>query len=278
MFKKLKKFMRNIIAWGSITLIALFIFMAIFAPLISPHQPNDQDLRKRLLPPKWMEGGDPTYILGTDDLGRDVLARTIYGSRVSITAALMSGVIGTLAGLISGYYPQMDNIIMRIADIQLAFPTILLALVVVSVVGSGFDKVVLILGITGWVSYARVVRSEVLSVKQSDYIVAAQTLGINNVRILIRHILPNVIAPAVTIGTFQVASAIIAESSLSYLGLGIPIDIPSWGNMIYQGQLYIESAWWISVFPGLFIILVVLSINLLGDVLRDFMDPHTRHV
>lgn len=281
MYKKLKKYMGSVIAWVSIALLGLFVFMAIFAPLISPHAPNDQELRKRLLPPVWSEGSDPSYFLGTDDLGRDVLTRVIYGSRISIAvgilAALLSGVLGTVVGLLSGYYPRVDAITMRLADIQLSFPTILLALAVVAVVGSGFEKLVLILGITGWVSYARVIRSEVLSIKHTDYIVAAQTLGIGDARILYRHILPNIIAPAVTIATFQVASAIIAESSLSFLGVGIPVNIPTWGNMLHQGQLYIESAWWMSVFPGIAIMLVVLSINILGDVLRDYMDPRTRH-
>lgn len=273
--------MGSAIAWVSITLLVLYILVAIFAPLISPHLPNDQELRKRLLPPSWSEGGDSSYFLGTDDLGRDLLSRVIYGSRISISvgvlAALLSGVLGTTIGLLSGYFPRVDDVTMRLADIQLAFPTILLALAVVAVVGSGFEKLVLILGITGWVSYARVIRSEVLSIKHSDYIVAAQTLGISDGRILYRHILPNIIAPAVTIATFQVASAIIAEASLSFLGLGIPVNIPTWGNMLHQGQLYIESAWWMSVFPGISIMLVVLSINILGDVLRDYMDPRSRH-
>lgn len=281
MFKKIKKTMGSAIAWVSISLIVLYILVAIFAPLISPHLPNDQELRKRLLPPAWSEGGDSSYLLGTDDLGRDLLSRVIYGSRISISvgvlAALLSGVLGTTIGLLSGYFPRVDDVTMRLADIQLAFPTILLALAVVAVVGSGVEKLILILGITGWVSYARVIRSEVLSIKHSDYIVAAQTLGIGDGRILYRHILPNIIAPAVTIATFQVASAIIAESSLSFLGLGIPVNIPTWGNMLHQGQLYIESAWWMSVFPGICIMLVVLSINILGDVLRDFMDPRSRH-
>ena len=281
MFNKIKKYMGSAIAWVSITLLVLYILVAIFAPLISPHLPNDQELRKRLLPPSWSEGGDSSYFLGTDDLGRDLLSRVIYGSRISISvgvlAALLSGVLGTTIGLLSGYFPRVDDVTMRLADIQLAFPTILLALAVVAVVGSGFEKLVLILGITGWVSYARVIRSEVLSIKHSDYIVAAQTLGISDGRILYRHILPNIIAPAVTIATFQVASAIIAEASLSFLGLGIPVNIPTWGNMLHQGQLYIESAWWMSVFPGISIMLVVLSINILGDVLRDYMDPRSRH-
>ena len=280
MYKHLKKYMGDASAWVSAALLGLFILIAIFAPLISPYLPNDQELRKRLLPPAWETGGNPAYLLGTDDLGRDILSRVLYGSQVSMSvgvlSALLSGVLGTAIGLFSGYYRRVDDITMRFADIQLAFPTILLALAVVAVVGGGFGKLVLIIGFTGWVSYARVIRSDVLSIKHSDYIVAAQTLGIGDSRILFHHILPNIIAPVVTIGTFQVASAIILELSLSFLGLGIPVNIPTWGNMLHQGQLYIESAWWMSVFPGISIMLVVLSINILGDVLRDFMDPRSR--
>jgi peptide/nickel transport system permease protein len=280
MLTNVKRYFRNTIAWVSIAIFAFFLFTAIFAPLISPHLPNDQDLTKRLLPPAWSEGGNRAYLFGTDELGRDILSRVIYGSQVSISvgvlAALLSGAFGTLIGLFSGYYSKVDDAMMRLADIQLAFPTILLALVVVAVVGGGFGNLVLILGITGWVYYARIIRSEVLSIKQSEYIIAAKTLGIGDQRILFVHILPNIIAPAVTIATFQVASAIITESTLSFLGLGIPVNIPSWGNMLHQGQLYIESAWWLTVFPGICIMLVVLSINLLGDVLTDYMNPKTR--
>ncbi len=280
MLKRVKRYFGRTISQVSIAIFVFFVAMAIFAPFISPHRPNDQDLTKRLLPPAWSEGGDRAFLFGTDELGRDILSRVIYGSQVSMSvgllAALLSGVLGTVIGLFSGYYSKVDDVVMRLADIQLAFPTILLALTVVAVVGGGFEKLVLILGITGWVSYARIIRSEVLSIKQTEYIIAAKTLGIGDQRILFVHILPNIFAPAVTIATFQVASAIITESSLSFLGLGIPVNIPSWGNMLHQGQLYIESAWWLTVFPGICIMLVVLSINLLGDTLRDYMNPRTR--
>jgi peptide/nickel transport system permease protein len=267
-------------AWISLAILFFFILAAIFASRISPHLPNDQDLTKRLLPPAWSDGGSLAFLFGTDELGRDILTRVVYGSQVSISvgmfAALLSGLLGTIIGLFSGYYSKLDDVMMRLADIQLAFPTILLALAVVAVVGGGFEKLVLILGVTGWVYYARVIRSEVLSIKQSEYIDAARTVGVGDARILFRHILPNIFAPAMTIGTFQVASAIIAESSLSFLGLGIPVNIPSWGNMLQQGQAYVETAWWLTVFPGICIMLVVLSINVLGDALRDYMDPKTR--
>ncbi|MCZ8511450.1 ABC transporter permease [Paenibacillus filicis] len=261
-------------------LLAIFLLIAIFAPLLAPHDPNAQDLMYRLKAPIWLANHADGYLLGTDNLGRDVLSRLIYGSRVSIMvgicAVVLSGVIGTMIGLLSGYYRFLDQIAMRFADIQLAFPTILLALVIVAVVGGGMKNLILVLGITGWVPYARVIRSEVLSIRTSDFVVAAQTIGANDSRILFRHILPNIYAPIITIGTFQIASAIISESSLSFLGLGIPANIPSWGSMLSQGQLYINTAWWITVFPGFSLMLVVLAINLLGDTVRDYMDPKTR--
>ncbi len=280
MFTNVKRHFGNPISWLSMAIFVFFVLVAIFAPLVAPHAPNEQDLTKRLLPPAWSEGGNHAFLFGTDELGRDILSRVIYGSQVSISvgvlAALLSGAFGTIIGLFSGYYSKIDDVMMRLADVQLAFPTILLALTVVAVVGGGFEKLVLILGITGWVYYARIIRSEVLSIKQSEYIIAATTLGIGDGRILFVHILPNIFAPAVTVATFQVASAIITESTLSFLGLGIPVNIPSWGNMLQQGQLYIESAWWLTVFPGICIMLVVLSVNLLGDVLTDYMNPKTR--
>nr|WP_276509471.1 ABC transporter permease [Paenibacillus anseongense] len=213
-------------------------------------------------------------------MGRDLLSRIIYGSQVSIlvgvAAVVISGVLGTIIGLLSGFYSALDHLMMRIADIQLAFPTILLALAIVAVIGGGLNNLIIVLGITGWVPYARVIRSEVLSIRSSDFVVAAQTIGVSDFRLLFRHILPNIFSPVITIATFQVASAIIAESSLSFLGLGVPVSVPSWGNMLNQGQLYMESAWWISVFPGLSIMLIVLAINILGDIWRDKLNPKAK--
>ena len=284
--KKLKKTLRGPISWGAFILLCLFILCAIFAPFISPKDPEKQDLLNRYAPPFWIEEssfgaeGSTQHILGTDDLGRDVLSRLIYGSRTSISvgvlAALLAGGIGITIGLISGYFPKLDGIIMRIADIQLAFPQILLSLSIVAIFGGGFTKLIIVLGITGWVSYARVIRSEVLSMRSSDYIIAAQTVGVSQMRILWRHVLPNIIARAVTIGTNQMATAIITESSLSFLGLGISPNVPTWGNMLQTGQMYVDSAWWLSVFPGLCIMLTVLSINLLGDALKDSIVPKAR--
>ncbi|WP_148417071.1 ABC transporter permease [Oceanobacillus jeddahense] len=259
-----------------ITLI-IFIILAVFGDLIAPFDPNQQNLLERFSPPAWMEGSSQSHILGTDHLGRDLLSRIIIGSQVSIVVGLcamfISGLLGTLIGLLSGYYKTIDQLFMRIADIQLAFPTILLALAIIAVVGGSLSNLIIILGVTGWVPYARVVRSEVYSLRTNDFVTAAKTIGVRDKRILYKHILPNILAPVTTIATFQVASAIIAESSLSFLGLGVPVNTPSWGNILSEGQIYMESSWWISVFPGLCIVLVVLSINILGDRWRDIFNP-----
>lgn len=272
--------MGNALVWFSIAVLIFFIITAILAPFIVTHDPNAQNLLTRLKPPIWLSGAKAGYWFGTDNLGRDIVSRIMYGSRVSMTvgvlAVCVSGVIGILVGLLSGFYNAVDHVTMRIADIQLAFPTILLALAIVAVVGGGMSNLILVLGITGWVPYARVVRSEVMSMRTSDFVVAARTVGVTEARILFRHILPNIIAPIITIATFQVASAIIAESSLSFLGLGVPVNVPSWGNMLSEGQLYLGTAWWISVIPGICIMLVVLTINILGDAVRDYLDPKTR--
>jgi peptide/nickel transport system permease protein len=270
----------SVFTWLSFVLLLVFLLFAIFGPLLAAHDPNAQNLTSRLKPPVWLSGSVHGYLLGTDHLGRDIFSRILYGSRVSllvgVLAVCVSGILGSIIGLLSGFYNIMDQIMMRIADIQLAFPTILLALAIVAVLGGGMSNLILVLGITGWVPYARVVRSQVLSIQSNDFIVAAQTIGASDFRILFRHIVPNIYAPIITIATFQVASAIIAESSLSFLGLGVPVNVPSWGNMLSQGQLYMSSAWWISVFPGICIMLVVLSINILGDAIRDYLDPKTR--
>lgn len=280
MLRKLKRHMGSGVAWFAVAVLGLFILCAVFAPVIAPYGENQQNIMKRLKPPSWCEGGSADYPLGTDDLGRDILTRLIYGSRssilVGVLAALLSGGIGISLGLLAGYFKKIDAVLMRLADIQLAFPSMLLALAIIAVLGGGFFKLILVLGITGWVSYARVVRSEVLSLRTSDYVLAAQTCGVGTARILFVHILPNVIGPALTIMTFQVASAIISEASLSFLGLGISPTTATWGNILQSGQLYMTTAWWISLFPGLCIMLIVVAINILGDVLGDYLDPNTK--
>ncbi|GLY79322.1 ABC transporter permease [Actinoallomurus iriomotensis] len=269
---------RNHAAKVAIGVLFLVVIVGVFAPLIAPHDPNAQNLTLKLRPPFWSAGHQPGYPLGTDNLGRDVLSRIVYGTRISllvgVSATLLSGVVGTAVGLVSGYYRGWrDQVFMRLADIQLAFPTILLALAIIAVLGPSLWFVILVLGLTGWVNYARVVRAEVLSLRSREFVVAARAIGDNDRQIMTRHLLPNITAPLVTIGTLQVAAMIIAEASLGYLGLGVPPSIPTWGGMLADGQLYLRSAWWIAVFSGAAIMLTTLSINVTGDMLRDVADP-----
>jgi peptide/nickel transport system permease protein len=251
---------------------------ALFAPLIAPDDPNAQDLLMRLRPPAWQHGGSGAHLLGTDQLGRDMLSRVIYGTRVSLlvgaSAALLAGVVGTLVGLASGYLGGWpDKVLMRLADVQLAFPAILLALAIVGFLGSGLWYVILVLGFTGWVSYARVVRSEVMSLRSRDFVTEARAIGATDPAIMRRHLLPNVMAPLATIGTLHIAAAIVAEASLSYLGLGVPKETVTWGSMLADGQLYLGTSWWVAVFPGVALMLTSLAVNITGDALRDVADP-----
>lgn len=274
----LKALRRNIVAQIAVGVLVLVVVVGIFAPLIAPFDPAAQDLVNRLAPPIWMPGGLPGHVLGTDDLGRDLFSRIIYGTRVSllvgVAATLLSGVVGTIIGVVCGFYRgRIDTLFMRLADIQLAFPTILLALVVVVVLEPSLWVVIVVLGLNGWMSYARVIRAEVLSLRSRDFVTAARAIGDNDVQIMVRHIRPNILAPLATIGTLQVAAMIVAEASLSYLGLGVPPTIPTWGGILSEGQLYIATSWWIALFSGVAIVLTTLSINVTGDMLRDFADP-----
>lgn len=259
----------------------LLLLAAALATVIAPFDPSAQDLSVRLKPPTWLVDGSPDHWLGTDSLGRDVLSRLIIGSRISVTvgvvAVSISGVVGTTIGIVAGYFGGLtDQALMRLADIQLAFPSILLALAILAVVGPGFLNVLLVLGATGWVSYARVIRAQVLSLREREYVLAARALGAGAGLILVRHILPNALSPLIVIATLQVASVVIAEASLNYLGVGVPVETVTWGGMLSDGQLYLATAWWLAVFPGLAIMVTVLSVNLLGDALRDILDPRLR--
>ncbi|MFF2384466.1 ABC transporter permease [Streptomyces sp. NPDC058108] len=274
----LRTLLRNRLAVAALAVLAIMLLLAVLAPLIAPYDPNSQDLLLRLRPPVWQSGGSGSHPLGTDQLGRDMLSRVIYGTRVSLLvgagAALLAGVIGTAVGLTSGYFGGLpDRILMRLADVQLAFPAILLALAIVGFLGSGLWYVILVLGITGWVSYARVVRSEVMSLRSRDFITEARAIGVTDRAIMRRHLLPNVMAPLATIATLHVAAAIVAEASLSYLGLGVPRETVSWGSMLADGQLYLGTSWWVAVFPGLALMITSLAVNITGDALRDVADP-----
>jgi len=272
MFVELKK---SKTAQFGLVIIVLFIFMAIFAPLISPYNPLDQDISQRLRPPS------KTHLFGTDQLGRDVLSRVIYGSRISLivgfSAVFISGIIGIALGMISGFYGgKIDTVIMRLVDIQLSLPFILLAIAIMAVLGPGLKNIILVLGITGWVIYARIVRGETLKTKNIDFVKAAVALGNSDIKILYTHVLPNVLASAIVVATLEMARMIIMEAALSFLGLGIQPPIPSWGSMVADGRDYITNAWWLITFPGLAIMITVLGINLFGDWLRDSLDPKLR--
>lgn len=274
----LRTLLRNKLAVVALAVLAIMLIFALFAPLIAPYDPNAQDLLLRLKPPAWQSGGSGAHLLGTDQLGRDMLSRVIYGTRISLLvgagAALLAGVIGTVVGLASGYFGGwLDRVLMRLADVQLAFPAILLALAIVGFLGSGLWYVILVLGFTGWVSYARVVRSEVMSLRSRDFITEARAIGVTDGAIMRRHLLPNVMAPLATIGTLHIAAAIVAEASLSYLGLGVPKETVTWGSMLADGQLYLGTSWWVAVFPGVALMITSLAVNITGDALRDVADP-----
>jgi peptide/nickel transport system permease protein len=261
-----------------VTCIACTILAAVLAPLLSPADPLHNSLLDRLTPPMWAAGGTLRYPLGTDTLGRDVLTRLLYGARVSLliglSAVVLAGAVGVGLGLVSGYYGgRVDDILMRLGDIQLAFPILVLAIAILAVLGASLGNVIVVLGLSGWVTYARIVRGETLSLTQREFVEAARGIGVPDHLILWRHILPSVLPPVTVVATFSVARIIIAEASLSFLGLGVPPPMPSWGAMLDEGRNYITTGWWLAMFPGLAIFLLVLGINLVGDWLRDVLDP-----
>ncbi len=264
-------------------IIGAFTFTAIFANFMTPHNPTEPVLELKLLPPFWMEGGSMKYPLGTDPLGRDIVTRIIYGARVSLTVSLLTiffaGFIGVSLGLISGYYGGwVDSVIMRVVDTTVALPLILFAVILVVVIGAGLLNVVIAIALLQWARYARVVRGEVLSLKERDFIAQARIAGCSVNRILWVHLFPNVVNTLVVLITVEIGRIIITEASLSFLGAGIPPPAPAWGQMVAGGRDYITSAWWVAIFPGVAIMLVVLSFNLFGDWLRDTLDPKLRQL
>jgi peptide/nickel transport system permease protein len=261
----------------------LLVIPAVFAPLLAPHDPLKGSLAKRLKPPVWQQGGSMEYPLGTDKLGRDILSRMMHGARVSLTVSMVAifvgGGIGTALGLMSGYFGgRVDSLIMRLVDISLSLPTILLALVLVAAVGPSFGTVVTVLVVLLWARYARLVRGESLSIRERDFIARARVAGASHTRIMTRYIFPNVINSLIVLATLQVGYVILLESGLSFLGAGLPRPTPAWGLMVADGRELIVTAWWVSMFPGLAIMLTVLALNLLGDWLRDHFDPKLRQV
>ncbi|MEA2787206.1 MAG: peptide/nickel transport system permease protein [Candidatus Eremiobacteraeota bacterium] len=277
----LRKLARDPAAVIGAVIVAVVVVCAVFAPLIARADPNAQDLTSTLVPPMWIAGGVHAHPLGTDNLGRDVLTRIVWGARVSaivgISVVLIGGTIGVTAGLLAGYRRGwVDAVIARITDVQLAFPLVLLAVAIVAVVGPGLWTVIAAIGLTSWVQYVRVVRAETLSLREREFVLAAQAAGATTTRVIGRHLLPNVASAAIVLGTFEIARAIVLESSLSFLGLGVPPTTPSWGGMLADGRQYLDTAWWTALFPGLAIMTAVMGVNLLGDGLRDALDPASR--
>ncbi|WP_432357295.1 ABC transporter permease [Sporosarcina sp. UB5] len=256
-------------------------FVSVFANYLAPHDPAAINPAKMLKPPSWLEGGDKEHLLGTDNLGRDVLSRIIYGSRVSllvgIASVILAGAIGIVVGLAAGYYGGwLDSILMRIVDSFLSIPNILFALVFLAVFGPSVPTLIVVLGVTNWVAYARIIRGETLSIKEREFVRAARSIGVRNVTIIRRHVLPNVISSFIVISTLSVATTIILEASLSFLGLGVQPPTVSWGGILSDGRDYLATSWWLATFPGMAITITVLAIIFLGDWLRDVLDPRSQ--
>lgn len=266
-----------------VLILVALVVVAVFAPWIAPHSPVESDITVRLNPPAWMDGGDPQYLLGTDRFGRDILSRIIFGTRVSLIVSLLaiffSGSIGTLVGLVSGYYGGwVDALLMRLTDIGLSIPMLLIAILLAVVLGPSFQNVVIVISLLLWPRYARQIRGETLSIKEQDFIATARVSGCSDWRIMWVHIFPNVMPTLLVLATLQVGFVILLEASLSFLGVGVPPPQPSWGSIVAEGRQYIATQWWISVLPGIAIVLTVLALNTFGDWVRDRLDPKLRQI
>jgi peptide/nickel transport system permease protein len=265
------------IAGVGLAVLTLALLAALLAPWIAPHDPSTVSLLDRLLPP--LSAG---HLLGTDPLGQDLLSRVIYGARVSLlvgfSAVAISGTLGVTLGLLSGFFGGWaDAVIMRIGEVQLAFPTIILYVAVMATLGPGLEKLIAVIGVVGWVQYARIERAMTLSLREMEYVQAARALGASSGWIMLRHILPNTLGPLTVVASFGLASTMVIEASLSFLGLGVPPSVPSWGSMLADGRDYLRAGWWVATFPGMALTLCVLAVNLLGDWLRDELDPLLRY-
>jgi peptide/nickel transport system permease protein len=274
----IRRLARRRTALFGLVVVTLVVVAALGAPWIAAYDPTEQDITNRLKPPGSPDAAGRAHLLGTDHLGRDILARVLFGARpalmVGFAAVAISGVLGMMVGLVSGYFGgRVDDVFMRLADIQLAFPFILLAIAVIGVLGPSLPVIIVVIGVSSWVVYARVVRGAVLSLREREFVQAARALGGRDVRVLLRHILPNALSPWLVVATLDMARVIVIESALSFLGLGVQPPTPTWGGMLADGRVYISTAWWLATFPGLAILVTVLGINLFGDGLRDTLDP-----
>lgn len=279
--ENLAQFLQDRMALVCALVVALFVLVALFAPWVAPHDPNEADLFRRLQPPAWMEGGEWGYPLGCDALGRDILSRLIYGARVSIligaTVVFLAVVIGTLAGLAAGYLRGwVDVMISRLVDILLGFPYLIFAIGLMAMMGPGLQNIVLALVYKEWVISCRVVRGDTLAAREVEYVEAARAVGASRAHIMLREILPNILSPVIVVATVRMAHIIILEASLSFLGLGVQPPTASWGSMVADGRSFLLDAWWVSTFPGIAILLLVLAINVASQGLRDAFDPRFR--
>ena len=273
-----RRLARNPLALLGGVILLVVVGAAIAAPWVAPHDPAKQSLIRRFTPPVWVSGGHSNHVLGTDQVGRDIFSRMIHGARISLlvgmAAVVVSVLVGVGLGLLSGYLGgRVDTVIMTIVDVTLSFPQLLLALAFVAALGPSLVTIIVVLGLTGWERYARVVRAEVLAIREKDFIEAARAMGVGATRTLVRHILPNTFSSIIVLSTLQVAQAILQEAALSFLGVGSGRAYPTWGQMIALGRDFVSVAWWLPTFPGLAILLTVLAINLVGDRLRDALDP-----
>ena len=277
----LRRLVRRRTALFGMLVVLGVLLAAAFAPLVAPFDPLEQDIGQRLREPGWQDAQGRVHPLGTDHLGRDILSRIVFGSRIALVVGLaavaISGVLGMLIGLLAGYFGgRVDDFLMRLADIQLAFPFILLAIAVIGVLGPSLRNIIIVIGVSSWVVYARVVRGEVLSIREREYVQAAIALGSQHWRVLRQHVLPNTLTPWLVVATLDMARVIVIESALSFLGLGVQPPTPTWGGMLADGRVYLSTAWWLATFPGLAILITVLGINLFGDGLRDTLDPRLK--
>jgi peptide/nickel transport system permease protein len=267
--------------WGvaAAAVLGLIVASAVFAPWVAPRDPLEVNIRGRLAPPVWMAGGSARHLLGTDPVGRDLLSRVIYGGRVSLVVGVaavgLSTTIGVLLGLAAGYAGgRTDWVIVTVVNVMLTFPFVLLALAVIAVLGASLLNMITVLGVAGWPVYARIVRAETASLREREFVLAGRALGMGHARLVFGQIFPNLVSPIVVVATLQVAQVIVLESFLSFLGLGVQPPTPAWGNMLGEGRVYMLNSWWIATFPGLAIFVTTLAINLVGNALRDWLDPH----
>ena len=272
-----REFFRGWQAWTGIAIIAVVVAVAIFAPVLAPYDPEQIDILNRLKPPSLSSG----HLLGTDDVGRDLLSRLLYGARVSlfvgVSTVVIGGIVGAAAGLLAGFHTgRFDTIVMRIVDVQLAFPSLLLAIAILAVLGASVLNVILVLSIASWATFCRVARAQALSLRHTEFVQASRTIGAPTSFILIKHILPNTLGSLFVVASFGLAANILSEASLSFLGVGVPPTVPTWGGMLGAGRDYLRLAWWVSTFPGIALMLTVFAVNILGDRIRDYLDPRTR--